>query len=387
MKELLIYISPNKKFNPEHELMLEVQRENSNPMLVTNFPYEGATEVPDLINAQYPENPRAIINSKIDTIIYLLENKIITETTWFHDFDAFQLTPFEVELEKDLGCVTYGIYPQNRLQPLGDYKTRINCGSIFFKPSALDLLKTLLERMNRNKHYEEDELTIMYAEDPSRIQIMDQSYNIGIRTAKENAEIAEKPLKIAHFPPDDPKWFGELKPYLPDKLRESLEKRFEKIVITGCNGFIGSHLVKRLNATGVSVDVRYKDQLREHFKNARVVIHTAVSKDGQAREMYDTNVVGTRNVVELCEEYGCKLIFLGTVETREMYGVTKQMAERIVRNSGIPAVSLKLPPIYTEEMLPAKHGYYPMEKLLDRIEEIIKTDDFKYRYEEFHHIR
>lgn len=364
MKELLIYISPNHRFNPEHELMLEVQRENSNPMLVTNFPYEGTIQVPDLINAQYPENTRAIINSKIDTIIYLLENKIITETTWFHDFDAFQLTPFEVELEKDLGCVTYGIYPKSRLQPL-PYKTRINCGSIFFKPESLDLFKMLLERMNRNKRYEEDELTIMYAEDPSRIQIMDQSYNIGIRTTKENAEIAEKPLKIAHFPPDNPRWFREMKPYLPEKLRESLEKRFDKVVITGCRGFIGSALVKHLKAIGMDVDIRDKEKMRPFFKDAEYVIHTAArTKDRGLNDYYDINVEGTRNVVELCQEYGCKLIHLGTVATRGDYGKSKQQAQKIV-DGYEKSISLILCDISD------KRNNYSLKELLEDIERII----------------
>lgn len=389
MKNLLIYISPNNKLNQEHQKMLEVQIENSldywareDILIATNFPceYDGikAIEVPDLINEQFFENPRAIINSKIDTIIYLLENKFITESTWFHDFDAFQLAPFNPDF-KDIGLVQYGIYPQNRLQPLGDYSVRVNCGSIFFRPESLDIFKDLLERMNRAKRYEEDELTIMYEEIKDRVTLMNQTYNLGIRCLRSNIEIAEKPLKIAHFPPDNPRWFNKMKSILPEKLTKLLEKKFSRVLITGGRGFIASHL----SGIKITENVEDKEALRPYF-NTDYVIHTAVKTEGTERQVYNTNVIGTQNVIELCREYGVKMIYLNSIEERGIYGTTKQMAERMVRNSGIQAVSLRLPPIYTKEMLPAKR-YYPMEQLVKDIEDIIKHHDFS-QYEELNFI-
>jgi len=237
MKNLLIYISPRKQLNPEHKLMLDVQIENSldywkpeDIILAFNFPYEymgiKAIEVPDLINAQYSENPRAIINSKIDTIIYLLENKIINELTWFHDFDAFQLAPFEVTMEKDLGLVPYGFYPERNFNPLPgvDNLKRINCGNIFFKPESLDIFKKVLEKMNKEGLFEEDAFSLMQDELEPRMQIMNQTYNIGSRSIRKNCAISEQPIKVAHFPPHRPQWLRKIKCILPQKLIDLINR-------------------------------------------------------------------------------------------------------------------------------------------------------------------
>lgn len=238
MKNLLIYVSPKFKFNIEHELMAEVQIENSleywdkkDIILATNFHYEykgiRSLRIPNLFNSQYPENPRAIINSKVDVIIYLIEQGFVDDTMWFHDTDAFQLSDIQFNLKKDIGCVTYGNYPKNRLQNLGrDYDPRINFGSVFFKKESLDIFKNLLRRMDINKHYEEDEMTIMYESVKDRVQIMDQAYNIGARNTFENIEISEKPLKVAHFPPNDRKTLDKFQSILPPNLNKLLQERF-----------------------------------------------------------------------------------------------------------------------------------------------------------------
>jgi hypothetical protein len=247
MKNLLIYISPNHQFNPEHAKMIEVQIENSldywdrdDIVLLTNFPYEykgikAILGTDNLINSQYWTHPRGIINSKINGIIYLLENKLIDELTWFHDFDAFQLAPLDLPEIKDIGLVCYGVYPPSKLHPLNgrkDFKHRINCGNIFFKPESLDIFKQLLFKMDSEGLYEEDAFTLMVDANRNnfmdRVSIMNQTYNLGIRCLKDNIKIADKPLRVSHFPPHE-KWREKFRPILGDKLNSLIDEKFTHI--------------------------------------------------------------------------------------------------------------------------------------------------------------
>ena len=237
MKNLLIYISPKNQFNDEHRLMIEVQIDNSldywekkDIVLLTNFPYEynGVKAIvgPDsLINNLYWKNPRGIVNSKINGIIYLLENKLIEET-WFHDLDSFQIAPLDVELKKDIGLTCYGIYPPSKFIKLnGTYKHRINFGNVFFKKESLDIFKELLKKMDTEDLYEEDAMTLMFERLSDRLQIMDQSYNIGIRCTTSNIRISEKPIKVVHFPPHT-HWLTKMRALLPPRLTKLLDARF-----------------------------------------------------------------------------------------------------------------------------------------------------------------
>ena len=244
MKNLLIYINPSKQFQPHHKMMIEVQIDNSldywkpeDIIVATNFPYEyhgiKSIEVPDLINSQYPEDPKAIINSKTDVIIYLLENKIITGLTWFHDTDAFQVAPFvedeytEFKLEKDLGLVKYGIYPKRNLNPVDvPDSERITSGNIFFKPESLDIFKRILEKMDREKILDESAFSLMMPEIKDRVQIMNQTYNISARRIRANCANSIQPIRVVHFPPQRPQWYRKVKFLLTPKLIELIDEKF-----------------------------------------------------------------------------------------------------------------------------------------------------------------
>ena len=408
MKNLLIYISPDKKYIQKYEWMLEVQIKNSleywereDIVIVTNFPYEydgmKSLEVPDLINSQYYKNPRAIMNSKINVIIYLLENKIIAEPTWFHDLDAFQVSPLNLVLEKDLALVCYGVYYDNLLQDLGkDYEHRINFGSIFFKPESLDMFKVLLERMDKNKHYEEDEMTIMYDENiyNDRIKILDQSYNLGTRCTNTNIDLAERPLKILHFPPNKKRWLKKMGRFMPEKVENMLKDRFTSaVLVTGANGYLAKAIIEYLEkknyaVVGTTIDVRNKRRLIKSFKDAYFVLHTAAKIRGASEEeYYNVNVLGTKNVAELCMEYDCKMIHFGTIATEHGYGRTKQEAQELVESlteDGLKALTLKLNIIYSKDMKRTPGViWYPLERLVEDIDEIIKHHNFnKYQTHE-----
>lgn len=136
--------------------------------------------------------------------------------------------------------------------------------------------------------------------------------------------------------------------------------------MTGDLGYIGTHLVTALKAGGLDVigfdlkrgqDLRKKEDIIEVFYRQRIqlVIHLAALIDvGQSEwdrlKYYQTNTVGTINLVEAMEMHGCEsIIFASTaavyqtksdplIETdstapASIYGHTKLMAEEIIKRT------------------------------------------------------
>lgn len=105
-------------------------------------------------------------------------------------------------------------------------------------------------------------------------------------------------------------------------------------------------------------DVRDKIALRKAFSSVDIVYHLSISLDEASKEMYDINVRGTQNVVELCRERRVKqLIYLSSSgvlgETRvpakepfpynpkTRYERSKAESEKIIKNSGIAYTILR----------------------------------------------
>jgi len=212
MKNLLIYISPDKKFNDENASYVKIQIENSlqywdkkDLILATNFPYSymgvDSTIVPDDL---FSDVSRCAV--KVNVIAYLLEKGLLNELTWFHDTEAWQVSKLRVELIKDLGLTDYGWSP------------KWNGGSMFFFPKALDIFqmwkKAILE------YQLDDERSLMKLTESNtdrindRIERMNITYNIGRRKVEDNILEAHKPLRVLHFHP----------------YRENLLKKFEALV-------------------------------------------------------------------------------------------------------------------------------------------------------------
>jgi hypothetical protein len=209
MKNLLIYTSPQQKFSEEVETLAKIQIENSlelgweieDMVLVTNFSYEYMGVKAHVISRKIFYN-LDMVSDKMLVILLLLRNKFFDdrELYWYHDFDAYQLNKFteeELGLDgKDMGLTSYG------------YKPEWNCGGFFFRTSAEDIFRLLVDKMlQRTKRGRADEqelrkLTSSGAIDNNRYKKMNVTYNFTQKCIMSNYKRADKPLRVLHFHPD-----------------------------------------------------------------------------------------------------------------------------------------------------------------------------------------
>ncbi|OGH16344.1 MAG: hypothetical protein A3C30_03125 [Candidatus Levybacteria bacterium RIFCSPHIGHO2_02_FULL_40_18] len=219
MKNLLIYFNPKKEFTPEYEDLTKIQIDNSlslgwdskDMILVTNFEYnyrgikalvigEGDYEVFDRNKS-----------SKIPIINRMFADRLIEdELYWFHDLDAFQLVPFDMNLDKDAGFTNHG------------WSKRWNAGSFFFKKEARDIFQRIWEIMGQLNSNEQNALTYMWKNNidniNNRYQLINITFNIGIYYIPTNLKRAQLPVKVAHFHPHKKRHFGLFKEVLPERL-------------------------------------------------------------------------------------------------------------------------------------------------------------------------
>jgi hypothetical protein len=221
MKNLMVYINPSKQFDSEHGRYVKIQINNSlkywrpdDIIFVTNFPYEyHGIRALELDNMYCDFDPKAC---KINVIYYLLKNNIINDITWFHDLEAWQINPFDLILERDIGLADYG------------WKLKYNTGVIFFKPTAIDVFDLLRDEMYARKANEEPALHELwkinkgYIKD--RIQRLNITYNFGKREHKHNLKIAELPLKILHFHPFRENLLQKFNSLLPEDLKHLMKE-------------------------------------------------------------------------------------------------------------------------------------------------------------------
>jgi len=217
MKNLLIYINPNKKFTPEYDILTKIQIDNSlslgwkpeDIMLVTNFNYEYGG-VKSVIVGDYSMFDQRI--TKIPAVLELFDKGIIKDDIyWFHDHDAFQIAPFNMKLEKDAVFSDHGAHSKTW-----------NAGSFFFKNTARDIFTWIYEYMTKRNCTEQDALTYMWRENINgindRYQVLNITYNIGIYKIDENVDTAEKPIKVLHFHPHKRRHLDLFRNMIPPRL-------------------------------------------------------------------------------------------------------------------------------------------------------------------------
>ncbi len=214
MKNLLIYIGPEPKFSPEHEILNKIQIDNSlisgwkpeDILLVTDFPYEYRGVQSYVVNGEYDvfDGNRS---SKVPVINQLFADGMIKdgETYWFHDHDAFQLEPMDVGVNV-AAFTDHG------------WKETWNAGSFFFDSWAQKLFLQIFDSMVERNTNEQDALTYLWDTGAVGKKLVNITYNLGIYHLKSNIAKADKPLMVAHFHPHKPRHLNLFRSILPERL-------------------------------------------------------------------------------------------------------------------------------------------------------------------------
>lgn len=179
-----------------------------------DFSYKNVTVIPLDDLCQYNK-----YFNKQYGIAELLRRELITEPFWFHDFDDWQLIPFTFpEFNGDIGMCKYIDF------------TQWNTGSVFIKPTSLDIWELIVEFMKLNDSHhdllqtgDENIVNFMYNQYPeikSRFSLLDTRYNTGVTQFDLRYAAAEKPIVIAAVKPNEPAGFEKFKSnaLIPDDL-------------------------------------------------------------------------------------------------------------------------------------------------------------------------
>jgi len=224
MKQVLTYISPDKKFNEEHEKLAKIQIDNSlslgwkpeDTLIVTNFPYEykgvKAIQAPDECFCPFTFPP-----TKIYTICWMFEQGLIGDDLyWYHDFDCYQLNPISDPLDgKDFGITNYGRMP------------RLCSASIFFKKEAADIFSKLKKKVDADRTNEEVGLMRLLTDEEinKRVKRLNITYAFHKFNLPSCWKIADHPIRAAHFHATPDKFDFYIKgnnklgiPLLPERL-------------------------------------------------------------------------------------------------------------------------------------------------------------------------
>jgi hypothetical protein len=134
----------------------------------------------------------------------LLKEQHINEKFWFHDFDDWQVS--EMIFPDFDGDVGMGKYIDGQ---------QWNTGSIFVKPSSVDIWELIVDFMNENKKHSSldnvgDENVVnmvyhLYPEIQTRFSLLNNQYNVGCTQFEMRYNSAVKPVIVAAFKPDETK--------------------------------------------------------------------------------------------------------------------------------------------------------------------------------------
>jgi hypothetical protein len=134
-------------------------------------------------------------------ICELLEENLINDDFWFHDFDDWQINKFE--FPKFDGVIGMSKYIND---------TQWNTGSIFIKKSSVNIWRLIVDFMDANKdllknHGDENIDNYDYSQYFNELSPffshLNTKYNVGVTGFQYRYDMAEKPVCILAFKPDD----------------------------------------------------------------------------------------------------------------------------------------------------------------------------------------
>jgi len=179
------------------------------------------------------------------------------------------------------------------------------------------------------------------------------------------------------------------------------------ILVTGGSGYIGSYIIKELSNQKISynnldlqigLDIRNIDDIRQVFKTNKydAVIHCAALKDAPESlerpfEYYETNVIGTINLLKVMKEFNCnKIIFSSTaamygngvsketdiLNPETPYASSKRTCEEIIKYSGIDYVIFRYFNVAGHDKI---DGTMLIHRIKSKTKVIIFGDDYETR--------
>jgi hypothetical protein len=207
MKNLTLYVSERGGFGLERvRRNLDLQVDNGlelgwrpgDLLVYTNFPYSRhGVKAIEVRPGRRPRTARMTSFYKTEVLLHALARLELGDTLWYHDADAYQLQPFagSPAAGKDLAACLY--CTRERLLVQG--------GSLFLTRASRPLFERVYELLVHHR-YRKDEfaLTDLTArpEFLDRFAALDYSYNLGDTDFELRYQLAERPIKVAHFHPD-----------------------------------------------------------------------------------------------------------------------------------------------------------------------------------------
>ena len=225
MKNLLVYINPEKEFLDNNDLLVKLQIDNSlglgwkkeEILLATNFPYEYAGVKATIVGDDNYCSHHPNCN-KISAIVDLFQKRLISEDLyWFHDLDAYQM---EADIDPKIGNQDMAIVVDHTFVPYGDkYPGTRNwtMGVIYFNHHCQDIFNAVRYEMDRRRC--SDDMGLKIAEYlqrktlfPKQLKALNLTYNFQVKATicldhrlryrhfGTQYDAVEKPIKVIHFP-------------------------------------------------------------------------------------------------------------------------------------------------------------------------------------------
>lgn len=140
-----------------------------------------------------------------------------------------------------------------------------------------------------------------------------------------------------------------------------------KILVTGSKGFVGSYLMRRIDAVSYDLkegrDIRNLKQLNRFMKNVDIVVHLAAFTSikhawENPSELYSHNILGTANVIESAIKNGVqKIVWASSASVYQPYdnpySYSKYVCEGLFKIRKIPSIGLRFMNIYGQGQNPS----------------------------------